>query len=113
MALKKNKRHHLRSLDLSNNLIHSPGFLKLVSRLKKSTALFQLNFSFNDLSEEQEKFINLEKFLSRNESCLNLQLNGCKLKSPAMAYIGLGLAKNVTLEKLGLAENNFVDRECI
>ena len=30
-----------------------------------------------------------------------------------MAYIGLGLGKNETLERLSLAENNFVDKECI
>ena len=113
IAHKKNKRHYLRALDLSNNLIDSSGFLKLMSRLKKSTALYTLNFSYNDFSEEQEKFINVEKFLSRNESCLNLYLNGCRLKSPAMAYVGLGLSKNRTLEKLSLIENNFVDKECI
>lgn len=103
----------MRALDLSNNLINSSGFLKLMSRLKKSTSLFSLNFSHNDLSEEQEKFINLEKFLSRNESCTSLYLSGCKLKSAALAFAGLGLAKNKTLERLFLAENNFVDKECI
>ena len=103
----------LRSLDLSNNEIGSAGFLKLLSRLKKSTALTTLNLSGNNFGEGQEKFINLEKFLSRNESCTLLQLSACKLKSAAMAYIGIGLSKNVTLERLVLSENDFCGRECI
>ena len=30
-----------------------------------------------------------------------------------MVYMGLGLAKNCTLEKLSLSENNFAEKECI
>ena len=30
-----------------------------------------------------------------------------------MAYMGLGLSKNITLERLNLSENNFCDRESI
>ena len=110
---KVNNRNVLRLLDLSYNSLGSQGFLKLLSRLKKSTALTTLNFSGNDFSEEQEKFVNLEKFLTRNESCTNLLLNECKLKSPDMVFMGLGLAKNCTLEKLSLSENNFAEKECI
>ena len=51
--------------------------------------------------------------MSRNESCTLLQLSGCKLKSAAMAYMGLGLSKNVTLERINLSDNNFCDRESI
>ena len=40
----------MRNLDLSHNNITSTGFLKLVSRMKKSSALLYLNFSFNDFS---------------------------------------------------------------
>ena len=57
--------------------------------------------------------MNLEKFLTRNESCTWLQLADCKLRSPAMVFLGLGLSKNVTLERLNLAENIFSDRESI
>ena len=103
----------LRSLDLSYNEIRSDGFLKLLSRLKKSSALRSLDLSGNDLSENQAHFVNLEKFLRRNESCTCLQLNACKLQSPAMAFMGLGLAKNVTLERLSISENNLTDRESI
>ena len=69
LAHKQNKRHVLRMLDLSNNEIGSAGLLKMLSRLKKSTSLATLNLSGNNFGEGQEKFINLEKFLSRNESC--------------------------------------------
>ena len=110
-AQKVNKKHLLRVLDLSYNELGSAGVLKLLSRLKKSTELASLNFSGNDLMENQEKFINLEKFLSRNESCVHLQLNNCQLKCPAMVYMGLGLAKNVTLERLSLGENLISERE--
>ena len=103
----------LRSLDLSYNEIRSDGFLKLLSRLKKSSALRSLNLSGNDLSENQAHFVNLEKFLRRNESCISLQLNACKLQSPAMSFLGVGLAKNVTLERLSINENNLSDRESI
>ena len=51
LAHKQNKRHTLRSLDLSYNNIGSAGFLKLLSRLKKSTTLTTLNLSGNDFSE--------------------------------------------------------------
>ena len=51
MAHKQNKKHLLRSLDLSYNDIGSAGFLKLLSRLKKSTALTTMNLSGNDFSE--------------------------------------------------------------
>jgi len=51
MAHKMNKRHLLRNLDLSNNEIDSLGLNKLLSRLKKSTALISMNLSFNDFSE--------------------------------------------------------------
>lgn len=51
LAHKQNKRHVLRNLDLSFNDIGSTGFLKLLSRLKKSTALKTLNLSGNNLSE--------------------------------------------------------------
>lgn len=111
IAQKLNKVHVLRNLDLSYNEIGSAGALKLLSRLKKSTALKTLNLSGNDLSDEQEKFINLEKFLSRNESCAHFILNGCKLRSAAMAYIGLGLSKNNTLERLSLSDNDLYDRD--
>jgi len=30
-----------------------------------------------------------------------------------MAYLGLGLSKNSTLEKLSLSENNFAEKECV
>lgn len=30
-----------------------------------------------------------------------------------MAYMGLGLSKNVTLERINLSDNNFCDRESI
>lgn len=40
----------MRNLDLSHNNITSAGFLKLVSRMKKSSALLYLNFSYNDFS---------------------------------------------------------------
>ena len=97
MAHKINKGHILRYLDLSYNKICSAGFLKLLSRLKKSTALVSLNFSGNDLSENQDKFVNLDKFLSRNESCLHLTLNECNLGTGAMSFMGSGLSKNMTL----------------
>ena len=103
----------LRSLDLAYNEIRSDGFLKLLSRLKKSSALLSLNLSGNDLSENQAHYVNLEKFLRRNESCTSLQLNACKLQSPAMAFLGVGLGKNVTLERLSIGENNLSDRESI
>lgn len=49
----------MRSLDLSHNNISTTGFLKIVSRLKKSTALLNLNVSHNDFSQGQEKFATL------------------------------------------------------
>ena len=49
----------MRSLDLSHNNISSTGFLKIVSRLKKSTAFLNLNVSHNDFSKGQEKFATL------------------------------------------------------
>jgi len=113
LAHKQNKKHILRSLDLSYNDIASAGFVKLLSRFKKSTSLNMLNFSGNSFVENQEKFINIEKFLSRNESCKLLQLSGCKLQATAMAFIGLGLSKNFTLERIVLSENDFCGRESI
>ena len=85
MAHKRNKTHVLRSLDLSYNNISSGGFLKLLSRLKKSTALTHLNVSGNDLGDTTERFVNLEKFLSRNESCKTLNLSDCRLQTVTLA----------------------------
>jgi len=84
-AHKRNKNHQLRNLDLSGNSIGASGFLKLLSRLKKSTALTTLNLSGNDLTDSKDKFVNLEKFLGRNESCKTLLLNGCKLSGTMLA----------------------------
>lgn len=106
-----NGKHLLRSLDLSHNEFGSTGCLKLLSRLKKSTAIVTLNLSGNDLSEDHERFISLEKFLSRNESCKHLLLNNCRLKRPVMALMSIGLSKNTTLERLSLSENIFCDKE--
>ena len=55
----------------------------------------------------------MEKFLSRNESCTLLQLSACKLKATAMAFIGLGLTKNATLERCILSDNEFCGRESV
>ena len=71
--------HTLRQLDLSFNTIGASGFLKLVSRLKKSSVLTSLNVSGNDLDDTNEKFANLEKFLSRNESLKVLIMSDCRL----------------------------------
>ena len=49
----------LRSLDLSHNNITTTGLLKLISRMKKSSALLYLNISHNDFSIGQEKFVSL------------------------------------------------------
>ena len=69
-AYKENENNHvLRHLNVSYNKIASPGMMKLLSRLKKSSALTYLNISGNDLSESQEKFHSLQKFIGRNESC--------------------------------------------
>lgn len=113
MAHKRNKTHMLRSLDLSYNNISSAGFLKLLSRLKKSTALTNLNVSGNDLGDTSERFVNLEKFLSRNESCKTLNLSDCRLQLATFAQMGLGLTKNITLERLILASNDIADREAL
>ena len=40
----------MRNLDLSHNNITTTGLLKLISRLKKSSALLYLNVSHNDFS---------------------------------------------------------------
>ena len=85
VAHKKNKCHTLRSLDLSYNTIGAAGLLKLMSRFKKSTALTSLNFSGNDFGDISERFVNLEKFLSRNESCKTLNLSDCRLTMAAFA----------------------------
>ncbi len=110
---KLNKTHILRNLDISYNEIGCAGALKIFSRLKKSNSLLTLNLSGNDLSDEHEKFVSLEKFLSRNESCTHLVLNGCKLRSGPMTYIGSGLAKNTTLEKLSLSDNDIHTKKSI
>ena len=52
-----------------------------------------------------------EKFLGRNTSCKTLLLNGCNLRSAAMHYLGLGLQKNFYLTKLGLSENDMIEKE--
>ena len=73
-----------------------------MSRFKKSTSMLMLNFSGNDFGEISERFVNLEKFLSRNESCKMLNLSDCRLTMAAIAQIGIGLSKNTTLERLVL-----------
>jgi len=72
-----------------------------------------LNVAGNDLGDVSERFVNLEKFLSRNESCKTLNLSDCRLSTPVLAQMGLGLAKNTTLEKLTLANNDIADKEAI
>ena len=86
--------HTLRQLDLSHNNIGAAGFLKLLSRLKKSMALTTLNLSGNDLVDTTERFINLEKFLARNESTKTLNLSDCRLSACILTQIGIGLSKN-------------------
>ena len=82
-----------------------------MSRLKKSPAITSLNFSGNDLSEDQDRFTSVDKFLSRNQSCTLLTLTGCKLQTGSMAFIAGGLSRNTTLERLILSENMFRERE--
>ena len=101
----------MRNLDLSHNNITSAGFLKLVGRMKKSSALLSLNFSYNDFSVGQEKFVTLQKFLARNQSCRTLLLSGCKIKDTGMTYVGLGLSENNALVRLGLSENEHVTKD--
>ena len=85
--------------------------MKLLSRLKKSSALTYLNISGNDLSESQEKFQSLQKFIGRNESCQQLLMNGCMLKDAAMTFIGGGLGQNIALLKLSLQENEMITKD--
>ena len=101
----------MRSLDLSHNNISTTGFLKIVSRLKKSTALLNLNVSHNDFSQGQEKFATLQKFLYRTDSCRTLNMSGCKIKDTGMSFIGQGIADNRSLTKLSLSENENISRD--
>ena len=101
----------MRSLDLSHNNISTTGFLKIVSRLKKSTALLNLNVSHNDFSQGQEKFATLQKFLYRTDSCRTLNMSGCKIKDTGMSFIGQGIADNRSLAKLSLSENENISRD--
>lgn len=72
-----------------------------------------MNFSGNDLGEPTERFINLEKFLSRNESCKNLILNDCQISTVALTQISLGLSKNTKLKRLVLQGNDIAERDSV
>lgn len=101
----------LRTLNVSYNKIGSIGMMKLLSRLKKSGALTSMIMSGNDLSENQDKFVSLQKFLSRNESCTSLVMTACSLKDQSMVFFGAGLAMNTALVRLNLAENDLLSKE--
>ena len=101
----------MRNLDVSHNNITSAGLLKLVSRMKKSSALLYLNVSHNDFSTGQEKFVSMQKFLTRNMSCRTLLMSGCKLKDTAMSFIGLGISENIALTKVSFSENEQITKD--
>ena len=71
-----------------------------------------LNVSHNEMLTG-ERFFNLDRFLAVNRSCTTLNLSDCGLGKSEMQFVGLGISKNSTLQKLILSSNVFDEPACL
>lgn len=97
----------LQYLDLSQNNIGTEGFMKLAKRLRQSDSLLNLNVSGNQMNSGD--FTNFEKFLSGCKSLVTLNISHCGLPRQAFMFLGDGISKNSTLQKLTMTDNDLSD----
>ena len=65
------------------------------------------------MDDTNERFVNLEKFLTRNESVKTLMMSDCRLSTAMITQMGLGLSQNHTLERLVLQSNEIADKQTL